>query len=213
MTQNENNFENAYRQFEDRFRGSEQEIRRRLSIYLPLLAGIRATHENRSRALDLGSGRGEWLSLIADLGWNATGVEPNSIAEAANEVDAHIISSDALDYLRSCPEHSFGLVTAFHVVEHLETNYLLRMSRRNSAGIDSRWANNFETPNPENLTVGSWLFHLDPTHKALIPPVLLQYHVERAGFPDPEIVELTAPRKSLHRFRFSNHFYLIPLGS
>lgn len=195
MTQNENIFENTYRQFEDRFRGSEQEIKRRLSIYLPLLAGIRATHENRSRALDLGSGRGEWLSLIADLGWNATGVEPNSIAEAANEVDAHIIRSDALDYLRSCPEHSFGLVTAFHVVEHLETNYLLQMLEEIRRVLIPGGLMILETPNPENLTVGSWSFHLDPTHKAPIPPVLLQYHVERAGFPDPEIVRVNGAQE------------------
>jgi hypothetical protein len=47
-----------------------------------------------------------------------------------------------------------------------------------------------ETPNPENLTVGTWSFHLDPTHKVPIPPVLLQYHAEVAGFPAPEIVRL-----------------------
>jgi hypothetical protein len=47
-----------------------------------------------------------------------------------------------------------------------------------------------ETPNPENLTVGSWSFHLDPTHKSPIPPGRLQYHAEAAGFLSPEIVRL-----------------------
>jgi SAM-dependent methyltransferase len=190
MNENNDIFDKEYKLFEDRFRGSEAVIRQRLAVYLPLIAGVDITPENGRKALDLGSGRGEWLALISEYGWRVTGVEPNSIAEAARDIDAEIVQADALDYLRGCGDRSFGLVTAFHVVEHLETNYLLQMLREIRRVLTPGGLLILETPNPENLTVGTWSFHLDPTHKVPIPPVLLQYHAEVAGFPAPEIVRL-----------------------
>ena len=189
MHDNDDIFDKEYKLFEDRFRGSEAVIRQRLSVYLPLIAGV-TTAENARKALDIGSGRGEWLALLSEHGWSATGVEPNSIAEAARGIDAEIVQADALEYLRECGNSSFALVTAFHVVEHLETDYLLQMLREIRRVLTPGGLLILETPNPENLTVASWSFHLDPTHKVPIPPILLQYHVEAAGFPAPEIVRL-----------------------
>jgi SAM-dependent methyltransferase len=190
MNENNDIFDQGYKLFEDRFRGSEAAIRRRLALYLPLIAGVSHTAQNNRKALDLGSGRGEWLALISEHGWSGTGVEPNSIAEAAQGIDAEIVKADALDFLRGCGDRSFGLVTAFHVVEHLETSYLLQMLREIRRVLTPGGLLILETPNPENLTVGTWSFYLDPSHKAPIPPVLLQYHAEAAGFLAPEIVRL-----------------------
>src|SRR3954447_11748989 len=107
-------FAKSYKLFEDRFRGSEAKIRERLEQYLPLIAGVGSDQERV--ALDIGSGRGEWLRLIVDNGWRAIGVEPNDIAKASMTSGAEIIRSDALDYLRQCADKCFSLVTAFHVV-------------------------------------------------------------------------------------------------
>ena len=197
MNENNDIFDRGYKLFEDRFRGSEAAIRQRLAVYLPLIAGVSNTLENGRKALDLGSGRGEWLALISEHGWSGTGVEPNSIAEAAQGIDAEIVKADALDYLRGCGDRSFGLVTAFHVVEHLETNYLLQMLKEIRRVLTPGGLLILETPNPENLTVGTWSFYLDPTHNVPIPPVLLQYHVEAAGFPAPEIVRLNGSHEDL----------------
>ena len=53
------NESNAYKYvgFEDRFRGSEDEIRARLEFYVPLFAGA-------ADVLDIGCGRGEFLDLL-----------------------------------------------------------------------------------------------------------------------------------------------------
>ena len=190
MTENNNIFDAEYKLFEDRFRGSEAAIAQRLSVYLPLLAGIATRAETDRKALDIGSGRGEWLRLLSEHGWSATGVEPNSIADASQGTGATVVRADALEYLKGCDDASFALVTAFHVVEHLETDYLLRMLRQIRRVLAPGGLMVLETPNPENLTVASWSFRLDPTHKAPIPPVLLQYHAEAAGFVSPEIVRL-----------------------
>ncbi|PSO23653.1 bifunctional 2-polyprenyl-6-hydroxyphenol methylase/3-demethylubiquinol 3-O-methyltransferase UbiG [Bradyrhizobium sp. MOS002] len=180
MPHNDDLFSKSYKLFEDRFRGSEAAIRERLEVYVPLIASF-GSDQGRI-ALDIGSGRGEWLRLLLDHGWRAVGVEPNDIAEASLTSGAEIIRSDALDFLRQCSDHSYSLVTAFHVVEHLETSYLLSVLAEIRRVLRPGGILLLETPNPENLTVSSWSFRLDPTHKAPIPPLLLQHFVQSTGF-------------------------------
>jgi hypothetical protein len=47
-----------------------------------------------------------------------------------------------------------------------------------------------ETPNPENLVVGASTFYLDPSHVRPVPPDLLAFAVEYAGFQRHKIVRL-----------------------
>ena len=51
-----------------------------------------------------------------------------------------------------------------------------------------------ETPNPENLSVSSHWFFLDPTHRNPLPPVTLAWLVRERGFVDPRIERLTQAR-------------------
>src|SRR4029453_1259003 len=63
---------NAYKYvgFEDRFRGSEDEIRARLEFYVPHFAGA-------ADVLDIGCGRGEFLDLMREHGIKARGLDLN----------------------------------------------------------------------------------------------------------------------------------------
>jgi O-antigen chain-terminating methyltransferase len=45
----------------------------------------------------------------------------------------------------------------------------------------------FETPNPNNVNVATSGFYLDPTHRAPLPPLLLEFMLSRAGFIEVEI--------------------------
>ena len=56
--------------FEDRFRGSQHEIRERLTDYLPIFTGA-------SHVLDIGCGRGELLDLFRGAGIGAHGIYTN----------------------------------------------------------------------------------------------------------------------------------------
>ncbi len=49
---------NFYRAFEDRFRGSRELIKSRLTVYLPFVLPLKQLDENL-RGIDLGCGRGE----------------------------------------------------------------------------------------------------------------------------------------------------------
>ena len=48
----------------------------------------------------------------------------------------------------------------------------------------------FETPNPENLVVGSNYFYLDPTHRHPLPTELMEFLFKNRGFEHVEILQL-----------------------
>jgi O-antigen chain-terminating methyltransferase len=50
----------------------------------------------------------------------------------------------------------------------------------------------FETPNPECLAIFATHFYIDPSHTRPVPPALLAFYVEEAGFGRVE-VERFAP--------------------
>ncbi|MFG1357731.1 glycosyltransferase [Xanthobacter pseudotagetidis] len=181
-----------YREFEDAHRGSVELIRARLTTYLPLLDEVQSTFGERT-ALDIGCGRGEWLGLLIERGWSVVGVDSNpSMAEIAAADGRPVVVGDAIDYLRGCAASSLALVTAFHVVEHLERQVLADLLAEIERVLVPGGIVILETPNPENLTVASWSFLMDPTHKAALPPHLLAFFVQAAGLENPAILRLNS---------------------
>ena len=79
--------------FEDRFRGSQTDIRARLESYVPLFAGARDV-------LDVGCGRGELLDLLREAGVPARGLELNhEMAETCRARGLEVAEGDLLSYL------------------------------------------------------------------------------------------------------------------
>ena len=107
-----------YKAFEDRFRGSKQEIRHRLEVYLPFLKALRPFHR-KFMVLDLGCGRGEWLQLLKELKLEAIGIDLDQ--EMINECESlrlNVRCEDVLQALKSFRSKSLSLVTGFHIAEH-----------------------------------------------------------------------------------------------
>ncbi len=191
-------FAAVYRRFEDRFRGSRELIKERLRIYLPLAQTVVCGTSGGMRALDIGCGRGEWLELLRDENWQASGIDLSADMAAistANGLDVSV--ADAIDVLRSVPDASVSLVSAFHVVEHVTTDYLIAMLRQMVRVLAPGGILILETPNPENLRVGTWAFYMDPTHEKPLPPLLLQFFVRDAGLPDAEVLRLNGEPESV----------------
>jgi SAM-dependent methyltransferase len=68
--------------------------------------------------LDVGCGTGEFLFAAKQEGWKAVGVEP--VTESADIAKARGLDIHcAMLQDAGLPERSFGLVTAFHVLEHM----------------------------------------------------------------------------------------------
>lgn len=190
MSQHE--FERTYRTFEDRFRGSKEMVQARQSVYLPLIVTI----DGARHALDIGCGRGEWLELLAANGWTGIGVDSNeSMLEQATPAGITTILEDGLAYLQRCEDQSFDLVTAFHVVEHVSNDTLISLLKQIRRVLMPGGLVILETPNPENLTVSSWSFHMDPTHQAPIPPALLQYFVTSVDLASATVVRINGQFK------------------
>src|SRR5205807_2082657 len=80
--------------------------------------------------LDVGCGSGEVLRVAERRGWTATGVEP--VAESAKIAQQRGLDvREALLDDAGLPEHSFDVVTAFHVLEHMPDGVgFLRMLAR-----------------------------------------------------------------------------------
>ena len=66
--------DNFYSKFEERSRGDREAIKSRLTVYLPFVHALQK-FDNKTFAIDLGCGRGEWLELLADNTFDAIGVD------------------------------------------------------------------------------------------------------------------------------------------
>lgn len=171
-----------YLDFENRFRGSEEEIRRRLSAYLPYFQNSEIDF-NSLPVLDVGCGRGEWLKLLRDHGIGCHGIDLNRImVEECRKTGIDAKEIDVFAHLKSLPSHSLGAVTGFHIVEHLPFPALMRMLDEVHRVLAPGGLAIFETPNPENIVVGACNFYTDPTHLNPIPPHTLNFLMENRGF-------------------------------
>lgn len=171
-----------YAAFEERFRGSREEIQDRQRVYLPLLTEARLGTTDRP-VLDLGCGRGEWLELLRDHGLHARGVDCNRVfVSQCRERGLEVVEAELFEHLRAVPDASVGAVTAFHVAEHLPFDRLLALFDEVLRVLQPGGLLVFETPNPENLIVGACNFYVDPTHQHPIPPQTLKFLAEARGF-------------------------------
>jgi len=176
-----------YFRFEDQFRGSREEIRRRLSVYLPLLAE-RALGSEDMAAIDVGCGRGEWLELLREQGLHAKGVDGNSaMVEFCRGLNLDVTHSDLFAYLRAQPARSAGLITLFHVLEHLPPCGMIEAIDHCVRILRPRGAVIFETPNPANVLVGAHTFYTDLTHRSPVPPDTLRWLAAERGLRDLQV--------------------------
>ena len=63
--------ENFYHAFEEKHRGSRELIKSRQRIYLPFILPLQSIY-SVAKAIDLGCGRGEWLELLKESGFEIT---------------------------------------------------------------------------------------------------------------------------------------------
>ncbi|HZB70956.1 MAG TPA: class I SAM-dependent methyltransferase [Acidimicrobiales bacterium] len=178
--------------FERRFRGDPADVLRTLSDrYLDLLAGS-------PPVLDVGCGRGELLSALAERGVACSGVDLDAgmVAEA-RAAGLDVAEGDAVAHLRSLPEGSLGSIIAVHVAEHLHLPALIDLLELAASRLRPGGLLVAETPNPASLVVLGNSYILDPTHVWPLHPSLLTFLCERAGFRDVEL-RFHAPAEAYH---------------
>jgi O-antigen chain-terminating methyltransferase len=173
------------------FRGGRTDIRNRLNVYVPYAKEAFVAAEC-APALDLGCGRGEWLELLRDLGVAAIGIDWNrDLVNENREQGLDAIEGEILQMLRSLPDKSRSIITAFHVLEHLTFPDLLEIIDHTVRILKPGGIAVFETPNPGNLFVSTNNFYFDPTHQHPLPSEFLAFLVEARGLCKPKVIPLS----------------------
>ncbi|HUL74524.1 MAG TPA: methyltransferase domain-containing protein [Vicinamibacterales bacterium] len=183
-----------YLGFEDAFRGSTDEIRRRLAEYVPTFAG-------QTDVLDLGCGRGEFLELLKGAGIPARGLDLNhEMVEASRARGLDVVEGDALSYLTSLPDASLGGVFAAQVIEHLEPAYLARLLEASAHKLRPGGVIVLETINPACWVAFFESYLRDLTHVRPLHPETLKYLLRASGFSEITL-EFRSPVAEWDRLR------------
>jgi O-antigen chain-terminating methyltransferase len=179
-----------YKAFEDLHRGSRELIKTRLAVYLPFIEKVRSIYPE-TEVLDLGCGRGEWLELLQDQGFIASGVDQDDdMLAVCRSQGLKVITGDALAYLQTQASESKGVISGFHLAEHISFDDLQSLITESLRVLKPAGLLILETPNPENLVVGSSSFYLDPTHQRPLPSELLSFLATHLGFARAKILGL-----------------------
>lgn len=162
--------------FEDQFRGSAEDIRARMSDYVPLFA-------DASDVLDIGCGRGEFLDLLREKGITARGLDINhEMVEVCRTRGLEVAEGDAVSYLRSLPDASIGGLISAQVVEHLEPDYMLRLLDVAYHKLRPGSRIILETINPACWFAFFQSYIRDVTHVQPVHPETLSYFLTASGF-------------------------------
>lgn len=179
-----------YRAFEDKHRGTRELIKQRLGVYLPFVRPLAQLYPALP-VLDLGCGRGEWLELLQTHRIAAHGVDlDEGMLGACRERGLSVSRADALAHLGALPDQSQLAVTGFHIAEHLPFAALQALLAQAQRVLAPGGLLILETPNPENLVVGSASFYIDPTHQRPLPAQLLSFLAEYQGFGRVKLLRL-----------------------
>ena len=198
-----------YKSFEDAFRGSRSLIKQRLEYYLPLIKGLQANCDSLS-VLDLGCGRGEWLELLKEHDISAHGVDlDEGMLSECLKLNLDCTHGDVMTFLAKQKDQSKDVITSFHLIEHLPFDVLKNLVRECCRVLKPGGVLILETPNCENILVGSGTFYLDPTHAKPLPSQLISFLTIFCGFKKSDIHFLNGPWKNLDNVKpsLSKIFY------
>jgi len=190
LVADEHLLDNFYVQFERWFRGTEEEIAKRQSVYMPYFKKSKLDSQDLP-AIDIGCGNGEFVEMLSQNGIRAIGLDLNkAMVENVKKKGLEAVQGDALSYLRKQKSNSCMAITGFHIVEHIPFLDLVKIFNECYRVLAPGGFVIFETPNPENTIVGSCNFYNDPSHLHPLPPAFLELVMKTRGFTKNEIKRL-----------------------
>lgn len=183
--------DSAYLLLENRFRGSEDEIKKRQSFYVEYFK------EAKAPVLDVGCGRGELLELFQENSIEAFGIDIDQAMiqhckeKYSEEKQLTVKRADAISFLQQAETGSLGGLIALQVVEHLQREYLETFLALCKAKLAPGSKVIFETINPQSVLALSSNYFRDPTHVFPQHPDTLRYQMELSGLKVEEVKYLS----------------------
>ncbi len=180
-----------YGRFAERFRGSEEYVRKSIRLY-------RSYFEGRTAVLDIGCGRGEFLEMMRDADVAARGIDLSEESVGICRAKGlEVEKADLFAYLSDLPNEALDGIFCAQVIEHLPPQSLPEMIRLASAKLARGGLLALETPNPECLAIFASHFYLDPTHQRPVPHPLAAFYMEEYGLGQIEVRKLSPAVESM----------------
>ncbi|MEJ7584351.1 MAG: class I SAM-dependent methyltransferase [Acidimicrobiales bacterium] len=168
----------------DAIRGTRDEVRAEVEAFVADVMAIGAI----APVVDLGCGRGEWLEVLRDHGVEAYGVDTSQrAASAAVDRGLDVRVGDGAAHLAGLAESSLAAVTAFHLIERLDSGSLVDLVDRALVALRPGGLLILATANPTALDVGAAELWLDPGARRPVHPRLLELLVLARGFTEAEV--------------------------
>jgi O-antigen chain-terminating methyltransferase len=177
-----------YVDFENQFRGSEEEIRARQAVYVEVFRDAPGV------VVDLGCGRGEFLELLNTAGISSYGVDrhPDMVARSKEKgLDAR--QGDALEHLASVPPGTLDGIFSAQMIEHLEIRDVPGFFELAADALAPDGRLIVETINPESLVVFASAFYVDLGHLRPLHPLTLRFLASKTGFRDVRVEYFSPP--------------------
>lgn len=176
----------SYLLLENRYRGSESELKVRQSFYVDIFKS------SQDKVLEIGPGRGELQALFRENKIQTYGVDiDEAMIEHSQALGLDVQLGDGLAHLQSLQDKSLGGLVALQVVEHLTNNQLKELCSLAKAKVKTGSRVVFETINPLSLLALSAHYFRDPTHQWPLHPETLEYTMSLAGLKIVEIKKLS----------------------
>ena len=170
----------TYAEFIDMFRPEFDELAKQLSYVASWLP-------SEGKAVDLGAGRGEMVTVLTKNGLDAFGIDSDqSVVDEAKTRGIDIRCQGISEFLRSEKSDTYSVVTAIHVVEHVSFEVLTDWFNEIKRILKPGGVFILETPNPHAIDAFK-AFWIDVTHVRPYYPESLLHMMLSAGFTKAEI--------------------------
>lgn len=170
-----------YTGFENRYRGSELEIKKQQASYVSYF-------KKGGKVLDLGCGRGEFIEILEENGIEAEGIDINGqMIEICRDKGLNCQKADILKKLAEYEDSTLGGIFSSQVIEHLFPSYLRRMIELAYFKLSPASHIVLETINSASVFSLVQIYFLDLSHQKPVHPQTLKFLLESTGFEKVEI--------------------------
>lgn len=171
--------------FENKYRGSQEEITKKLSGYLKYFEG-------KHNVLDIGCGRGEFLEILRENNITAKGIDiDNDMISICKEKNLNVKKVEAITYLDELEDNSLDGIMLAQVIEHMEPKYLIQLVSLAYKKLKPDAYFIAETINPQSLIVFTEAYFMDLSHVRMIHPYTIKFLLESEGFKESSIEYLS----------------------